>query len=243
MKIMVIAPVSLTPEEIEMRQRNLEALCSPSTSIKVVPVEGLESVTDASSIAFLEPGVVRRVQEAERDGFDAAIIHCFSDAGLEAARTLVDIPVVGPVETILHVGCLIADRFGIVTLDDNLIPPLRRLIDKYGMASRVVSMKADSIPILEFRQRTAELEAKFLELSARAIEEGAELIIPGCLAILPALGSGSAMRLAEKLGVPVLDSSGIVLRIGELLVNMKLAHSKRAFPKGALAKSKLRCNY
>ena len=39
-----------------------------------------------------------RVAQAEREGYDAVILHCCSDPGLAEARRKVRIPVVGPGE-------------------------------------------------------------------------------------------------------------------------------------------------
>ena len=75
------------------------------------------------------------------------------------------------------------------------------------------------------------MEYKFVEIARRQIsEEGAELIISGSGSIFPALGTGSRERIEKKLGVPVLEGSGIALKTLELMVNLKLTQSKKSYP-------------
>ena len=63
----------------------------------------------------LEPFYPDRCALAERDGFDAVIIHCFIDPGLRAARERVRIPVVGPGEVTLRAGASLNRKIGMVT--------------------------------------------------------------------------------------------------------------------------------
>ena len=53
----------------------------------------------------------------------------------------------------------------------------------------------------------------------------------GCLAFTHVLGPGSRERLEETLGVPVIDGSPITVKVAEMMVSLKLRHSKKAFPK------------
>ena len=88
-----------------------------------------------------------------------------------------------------------------------------------------------NIPISELRERRSELIERFISLAKKAVEdEGAQLIIPGCLAYLPVMGPRSVEMLEKEIGVQVLDPQAISLRIVEMLGNLKLTHSKKAFP-------------
>lgn len=46
--------------------------------------------------AFAAPELVKMAIQAEKDGYDAIVIYCFSDVGLEALRENVKIPVIAP---------------------------------------------------------------------------------------------------------------------------------------------------
>lgn len=231
MKIMVVAPGSFSPEEIKMRQDYAESLCS--SEIKVVGVEGPSSLTDDATLGLLVPGMIKRAEEATKQGYDAVVIHCFADIGLDGAKTVADIPVVGAAECVYHVASLLADKFGLITARDEYIPSFYRRARTLGVADRIVSAKSINIPILELRQRKDEVEALFTERIKEAIRDGAEIIIVGCLAILPTLGKGSARRLSEKLGIQVIDGTATALRVAEMLVNLGLKQSRLTFPRAA----------
>jgi allantoin racemase len=98
MRIMVIAPGSMSPEEIKMRQDYAASLCS--SEIKVVAVEGPPSLTDDATLGLLVPGVIKRAEEANQEGYDAVVIHCFADIGIDGAKTVSNIPVVGAAESV-----------------------------------------------------------------------------------------------------------------------------------------------
>ena len=97
--------------------------CSPATELeigylpsaqengggaKVYPFGTREALT-------LGPLYPDRCVLAERDGFDAVIIHCFIDPGLRAARERVRIPIVGPGEVTLKAAASLNGKIGMVT--------------------------------------------------------------------------------------------------------------------------------
>ena len=100
MRIMQITPGSFSPDEIKVRQEYAESLCAPGTRVTVVNIEGPPSATDDTTLALMVPGVLKRVSEAEKEGYDAAVNACFADPGLEAAKTAARIPVIGVVISI-----------------------------------------------------------------------------------------------------------------------------------------------
>ena len=230
MRIMQITPGSFNTEEIKIRQEYAESLCSPGTRVTVVSIEGPASAKDDVTLGLMVPGILKRAEEAERDGYDAVVNGCFGDPGLEAAKTAVKIPVVGLGESTYHVACLLADRFGLVTLGKEWIPIFERRARVYGIANRITSIKTVDIPVTEFYQRRDELEVGFIELTKEHIREGAQLIIVACGGMLPAMGIGSAKRLSEKLNITIVDPTATALRIAELLVNLGIAQSPIAFP-------------
>ena len=68
---------------------------------------------DALTLGPLYPD---RCALAQRDGFDAVIIHCFIDPGLRGARERVRIPVVGPGEVTLRAGATLNRKIGMAYL-------------------------------------------------------------------------------------------------------------------------------
>src|SRR5687767_6737863 len=62
--------------------------------------------------------VIHNIVDVGREGVDGAMVACSGDPGITEARTLVDIPVVGPWEATLHLASSYAYRFGVVTVED-----------------------------------------------------------------------------------------------------------------------------
>ena len=77
------------------------------------------------------PRLLEAVEQIEGDGFDAALVGCFGDPGLDGVRELARMPVVGPAEASLHVAAMLADRFGIITATPEIRSPLYRLAERY----------------------------------------------------------------------------------------------------------------
>ena len=153
------------------------------------------------------------------------------DMGIMSARAAVNITVVGLGSATYHIASQLADRFGFISTNEKTVPEHRRRIKAMGFSDHILSMRELNIPILESIERKEEMEDKFVEIARRQIsEEGAELIISGSGSIFPALGTGSRERIEKKLGVPVLEGSGIALKTLELMVNLKLTQSKKSYP-------------
>jgi len=231
MKIMLIQPGTFSLQEIKAREDYARAVCLPETKILMAPVE--EPSTFPSHFPLFEvlvPGVLERVKQAEKEKCDAVVIDCFSDVALEAAKTIAQIPIIGPFESSLHLACLLADRFGLILPREEGIPSCLRLARAHGMAERIASIKAFDIPFLEFRDKKDEVEDRLAKLVEASVAEGAQLIIIGCTAMFPAMGIGSARELSSKLGTPLLDTVGVSLKLAEMLVGLNLRQSKLAFP-------------
>ena len=94
--------------------------------------------------AFALPGLLQEIGAAEQRGCQGAVIACFDDTGLDAARSLVTMPVVGICEAAMHVASLIAGKFVVVTTLSRSIPPLEMLARRYGMAERCRIRRRDS---------------------------------------------------------------------------------------------------
>jgi len=231
MKIMLIQPGSFSPEEVKAREDYAKSVCSPDTTVIMASVaEPPIAPTHFPLFEVLVPGVLERVKEAEKEGCDGVVIDCFTDVGLEAAKTIANMPVIGPFESSLHIACLLADKFGLIIPKEEGIPSCFRLARAHGMADRIASIKALDIPFLLFRDKKDEVEAKLTKLVQESVGEGAQLIIIGCTALFPALGIGSVEKLSSKLGIALIDTIGLSLKLAEMLVRLNLRQSKLAFP-------------
>ncbi len=85
--------------------------------------------------------VVEGIIQAEKEGFDAAIIGCYFDPGLDPAREVVDIPVVGLAEASISVATLLTRKKGsiaVMAVAQKGIPKTFDVLDKYGFSSHLI---------------------------------------------------------------------------------------------------------
>src|SRR5258707_537111 len=128
MRILVVNP-NTTASMTEKIAASARAVASAGTVIEAVTSAiGPESIEGYYDEAFAVPGLVQAIMAGEKDGVDGAVIACFDDTGLDAARSAVAIPVVGICEAALQVATLLAHRCAIVTTLPRSIPPIENLV-------------------------------------------------------------------------------------------------------------------
>ncbi len=231
-RIAVLIPGILTPESLAARVDHLKKYVSPGTEIEPLvfsgPVRDIKVGGDVSLLA----GETRQIAiDVEKQGFDALVIHGICDFGIEAARGAVDMPVVGLGSAVFHLASQLADRFGVVTKSDATIPEFSRRIQLMGCFDRITSMRPLNVKETDLLEKRDEVEKKFIDIARYQVEEeGAQLIVAGYSAILGILSDGARSELETNLGVPVIDGVPVALKTAEMLVDLKMTHSRRAYP-------------
>ncbi len=231
MKIRVVIP-SITKEFEALGLEQYSKGVRLDTEISVALLDkGPASIESRYDEAMAVPDVVKKAVEAEKDGVDAVIIDCMADPGLEAAREMVSIPVIGPGETAMHIAGMLAHRFSVITVLDSAAPMFYRHAVRAGVAERLASVRAVNIPVLELGDSERVIKA-VTEQSARAVaNDGAHLIVFGCTGMIGLTGDVKK-GLEDRciVDVPVIDPAILAVKIAEALVDMGLSHSKRTYP-------------
>jgi Asp/Glu/hydantoin racemase len=133
-------------------------------------------------------------------------------------------------------ACLIANKIGVVTVNDIAEPELLKRWSVIGIdQSRITSIKFIDISFQETVRRKEEVWNKFIELGKEQVEkEGAETVIPSCLTWIPTfelfIAPDAKEQLEGILGVPVMNPSAVMVKFAEMMANLKLAQSKKAYP-------------
>ncbi|WP_137136287.1 aspartate/glutamate racemase family protein [Rhizobium sp. FKY42] len=171
--------------------------------------------------AFAVPGLLLEIAAGEKAGAQAAIIACFDDTGLDAARAMANIPVIGLCEAALCAASFIAQRITIVTTMERSRLPLERLVYRYGMSGRT-KVRAADIPVLSLEDPSSNARARLcqqMELALR--EDRAEAIVLGCAGM-----ADLTADLRKEFGVPVIDGVAAAVKQAECLVALGLTTSK-----------------
>jgi allantoin racemase len=222
MKIMVINPNTSESMTTHLREE-LEQIKRSDTEIVVVcPDKGPETIESAYDEAHAIPPTLELVKKANREGYDAVILACFSDPGLEAAKEVSEIPIIGIEESTLHVASMLGARFSIMTPRRQRIANRKEHVHMRGMDHFLASVRSLDLSVAETDADPEKTKKRVLEVAKAAAEEdGAEVIILGCAGM-----AGYAPELESKLGVKVLDPSAVALKVTEAMVDLGLKHSK-----------------
>ncbi|MBM2714847.1 aspartate/glutamate racemase family protein [Mesorhizobium caraganae] len=200
--------------------------------VAVTSSMGPASIEGYYDEALAVPGLLMEIAAGERAGAQAAIIACFDDTGLDAARAMASIPVVGICEAALSVASYIAQRFTVVTTTERSRVPVEGLVQRYGMAGRA-RVRAADIPVLALEDSTSGAVEKLRGEIAHAIEEDrAEAIVLGCAGM-----ADLAHQLQDEFDLPVIDGVGAAVKQAEALIALGLSTSKRGAYASPLAKS------
>jgi allantoin racemase len=216
-------------KEMKRREALLNSWAFAGTSVTVVDVpDGPASIESSYEELMAVPATLEGIRQAERDGYDAVIIGCFGDPGLDAARELVGIPVIGPGETSMLLAASLGHRYSIVTILDSVIPSQEHQAHKAGVLGKLASVEVTNIPVLELMNDPVFSKRRVEEVGRDAIERHrADSLVLGCMTM-------SFLDVAEEvganLGVPVINAGRAALKAAETLVSMGMSHSKRAFP-------------
>jgi allantoin racemase len=224
MDLLVINPnttVAMTHHMVEAAA----AAASAGTNVIGATVEnGVPFIDGYHDEALAAAGVVRCIRE--RDGsFDAAIIACFGDPGLYAAREVTEAPVIGIAEASFALAMTLGHRFAILSTIDRATPATLDLLRHYGIESRCAAIEPTGVEVLDLDADPAAAAGAVEDAGRRALAAGAEALCLGCGAMV-----GTRARLEERLGVPVIEAVPAAVRVAESLVSLGLRTSKvRAF--------------
>lgn len=167
---------------------------------------------------------------AQAGAFDAGIVACFGDPGLQAARESFGRPIVGVAEAALATGLMLAPRVAVVTVSAGNVPMIEELVTAYGLSGRLASVRALTRSVLDAAADRGETLAGLIALARTAIEEdGAGAIIVGGAAL-----AGLAQALQEQIAVPVLDGVACAVKQAELLAVLASHVPKRTTAAGKL---------
>lgn len=197
------------------------AAAAAGTLVQAVnPEHGPASIEGYYDEALSVPGLLDEMRKAP--GADAFVIACFDDTGLDAARALVPVPVIGIGEAAMHMAMLVAGRFTVVTTLAVSVPALEHNVLKYGFAHRCARVRACEVPVLALEDPASGARAKISAEIVRAMaEDRAEAIVLGCAGM-----ADLARSLADEHGLPVIDGVAAAVKLAEGLVSLGLKTSK-----------------
>jgi len=220
MRLLVINPnttASMT-EKIGIAARRA---ATPGTEIVATnPPQGPVSIEGYYDEALAVPGILQTMRTTP--DFDAVIIACFDDTGIDAARCLTDVPVIGIGEAAYHFASMLSNKFSVVTTLARSVPALEHNLHRYGLAARCARVRSSEVAVLELERPGSEACDRISAEIGRAVaEDRAEAIVLGCAGM-----ADLADRLSAEHGLPVLDGVSCAVRLAEAMVGLGLRTSR-----------------
>ena len=209
----------LNPNSTQMVTQRIQRAAAPyqsaeleitaATAKKAPPA--IETAMDElqASIAVLEE------LEARKGTYDGAALCCFSDPGLDAAKELCGVPVVGMCEAAVYFSAFYSRRFSILgSCGSGDVPYMYGHMKRYGAETRLASVDYTGTGVLGVPdQVTDDISEKIEGIIHR---DGVGAVLLGCAAFA---GMGDA--LSKKHGIYVTDG------IGPAIMTLKMLHEYR----------------
>ncbi|OGA50549.1 MAG: hypothetical protein A3F74_01210 [Betaproteobacteria bacterium RIFCSPLOWO2_12_FULL_62_58] len=173
---------------------------------------------------------VEAVLQAQKQGYDAAVIACYFDPGLEAAREVARIPVVGLAEASMAYASLLAKKkrsIAIIAVAEKGVLKTYDVIDKYGLTEQLISNRpVRHIPLEIYGAagtsgKAADVKVavnEYIKVARECIKDGAEIVITGCAGLGPMLAVEGVFDID---GVPVMDPVSVAVKTAESLVDLQ----------------------
>ncbi len=222
MRILIINPN--TSEAVTDQLRAVaQAAKRDDCEVTVVCAErGPVTIESSYDEAYAIGPTLDRVRQAAGEGYDAILLACFCEVGVEAAREISSIPVLGLEEPTLALALVLGEKFSVMTEKRPRVAMKKRHVRRYGLLERMASIRPLERSVAELTADPEGTKAAGLALARRMIEEdGAEVIIMGCAAM-----AGYSDALERELHVPVLDPLRVSLKMAEAVVDLGLTHSR-----------------
>ena len=242
MKLWYQYPAPLSPFRtavFELVREAIDLARRPDTEVVVQPARrgakstGLYAFELVGLLTAIE--VVERLRDAEREGYDGAIVGQSLDPGLDVAKELLDIPVVGILESAAHLAAMWGDRIGVVTIPPpEGSPPSkyqqyhRRNLERYGVGAKLAGFDHVRMPLADLTAQIqagehAEIVAQFHAAAERLHERGADVVIAGDTIISVVLVHERALRVPST-GQAIVDLIGSGVKMAETMVDLHRAY-------------------
>ncbi len=221
-RILWVNPVGTSAYDAPIGEA-LRSEARPETRIDVAsfPAPGPQHLEYNAYEMVMAAKTVGAIRWAEQQGYDAAVIGCFYDPFLRAAKEIATtMAVTAPAEACLHIANTLGERVSILVGRHKWIPEMHENVAKYGFADRLASFRVLRMTVSEFQQDPACTEERILEEARLAVEQdGADVIVLGCT-----IEFGFYQKVQKELGVPVVDAIVAPLRYAEFLADIADRH-------------------
>lgn len=241
MKLCIVNIVPVPDDYVSVARRNVENCCRrvlhPDTALEFrAPVAGVSLGSDGLEYhrnpyyEYLIGGaVIDTILAAEGEGFDAFVINCFDDPGLEQIRSLIETPVFGLCGPTFTWASQLGAKFGALVPDmPGQVAYVTRQIERLDFASRLIpdGVRAErrrfAESFAEALTDTTPMVERLREQAAEMVDEGADVIVLACGGLGQICGNAGFHALHHRGAViPVVNPLTTAVKTAEMAIAMR----------------------
>jgi len=160
--------------------------------------------------------------KAEKEGYDAFVIGCTLDSGLEEGREMLSIPVVGISQTSYYLAAMLGELFATVTTSDYFSEKYRQMVEHYGLGSKYLrgpyAFTASEEELAIALKEPELVMEKFKAMAEKAVADGASVIIPNPAFLSSLIYKTGLTRVGDTL---VMDTVSVAVKMAEMLADLR----------------------
>lgn len=222
-KILLINPIATDAWDLSDKEYLSDSACNDTlvdvTSLK----EGPDSIETYYDEAVAAAGVVDVIHQ-NKDDYDAFIVNCFADPGVMGGREIADVPVIGPGQASMTMAAMLGHKFGIISIRKKAEAMFAQKVASLGLEDKFAGTVGISISVNDLLSDRDITKEEILKAANKLIKEmNAEVVVLGCTGML-----SFAEDIRNELSVPVVEPAVTALKVAEVLIDLRLTHSKIA---------------
>ncbi len=216
MRILVVNPVGHSTWN-EADRRVYEEFSSPETEIEVTSLpKGPTTVETPEAYAEATYWVLRLVKkEVKSRRYDAFIVNCCLDPGVNLLKEVIEVPVIGPCKASLALASLIGKKPVVITVGKEGIWLIEDKVKALGY--RDVEVKGIPVGVSDIDRDREYVKKLLVEAAKTSMNEGKDVVILGCTGL-----AGMAREIQKSVKTPVIDPAGAAIKAAEATVKLKL---------------------
>ena len=205
-------------------EEQCKRILRPDTEIFVTgtPVMVREIDSYKSIMYYHKSQMLNHMLKAEKEGYDAFVIGCTYDGGLEEGRELLSMPVVGISQTSYYMAAMLGELFATVTTGAQFLQHYRQQIRHYGLESKHLPgpyiFQASEEELAMAQENPEPMMEKFKVVAEKAVADGASVIIPNPAFLASLVYKTGLTRVGDA---TVIDTISTAVKFAEMLVDLK----------------------
>jgi len=215
MRLLVINP-NISEDVTRLIEREALRSAAPATEVVLATARHGFEYIETRFESLVAAGAVAELVAEHHGQVDGVLVAAFGDPGIPALKEISDVPLMGITEAALCAAALQGQRIAVVAISDRITPWYRDCIDRFGLGSRVVSIRSIKEALGGIGAVQDDFQDVLVDLAGAAVrEDGADVVI---LAGAPL--AGLARNVRGLIPVPVVDGIAAGVRMLEAVCGL-----------------------